>query len=325
MRRSESSFLRPVACSAIVTVLLAGVMLVWAAPPASAGSVIDAINGARAERGLAPLAHFGEDTVVREANDSFVESGREHGTVSEAAQWYFDRGASAFRENQAILPDSIASPSSVVQVWLASEEHAANLLAPEVTHVAAASRSSGDRTFYTVHLLVGGPDPAPPPPPPPPPEPAPEPPEATPPPPAEPPAAEPTSDAGAATAADEPPPEPSDVREERDLSALRAPVPDITSGDAEHADGTTLRGVELADLRIRLRAERLPGQPNVQEVEVAGRTYERLAHGAASTDDATVPLLGLVPGALVLAALAVATRRRRSRGSAHSAGGGSLT
>ena len=132
------------------------VLLPASAMATSAGSIIDAVNAARAERGLAQLQHYGDDTKAVEANEHFITTGQGHGTVAAASQWYFDRGADGFRENQAIIPDGVASGASVVDSWRASQQHADNLYAADVTHIAAAVRSSGGRTYYTVHILAHG-------------------------------------------------------------------------------------------------------------------------------------------------------------------------
>lgn len=290
----------------VLFVVTAAVGVTFPAPAhaTSAGAIIDAVNAERASRGLPTLQTYGDTTMAIHANDVFVETGEPHGARSTVAAWYLDGGADSFRENQANFPTGQTSAGAIVAAWLISDDHAANLLAADATHIVAAVRASDGRTYVTVHVLTYGsaappsdPDddeddeeaedePAPAPAPEPQPDPEPEP---------------------VAPADPEPAPEeaPADEPEavERDLSALRAPVPEgVTSRRSRHPAGT------------EGEPYRHPAWDPPGDVEVAPQILtspdDATAPGggdavsAAAGEGDGLPLRGLVPGAAVVALLA---------------------
>lgn len=174
--------------------------------------VVGLLNRARANEGLPSLATYPDNSQVLRANQHFVQTGQAHAMVQESAQFYLDRGATRFGENQAYSGDPSRTAGWAVDAWLHSASHRDVMMNPAANYVVVATSCSGAGMHITMHVLtvpdgvrgpatsgtVVGPEDgancgsAPTSPPPPPPAPSPPPPLAPPPPaPPPPPAAEP--------------------------------------------------------------------------------------------------------------------------------------
>ena len=120
-------------------------VLVAASPAAAAltrreASLLAAMNHARAAHGLAPL--HTDPTLVRAARSHSLDMLRHdyfaHGAFAARMNAFHARGP-IVGENLAWGSGALGSAAHVVQMWLASPEHRANLLRPGFTRVGLAT------------------------------------------------------------------------------------------------------------------------------------------------------------------------------------------
>jgi hypothetical protein len=146
--------MRPV--TRCVAVLL-GLVVAMAALPVAAGGHADEVfwrvNEARTERGLPPLARFPTQAQVILANDDYAATGDAHRVSSQNMAFYAGFGASAYAENQGAGSGG-TSPARIVDAWIDSPAHAANMFSADATHLATAVTTEGGRTVYTIHLVT---------------------------------------------------------------------------------------------------------------------------------------------------------------------------
>jgi uncharacterized protein YkwD len=112
----------------------------FAALRTSEASLLEAMNKARAAHGLAPLR--ADPTLVRAARAHSLDMLRRdyfaHGPFA-ARMNAFHVAGPVTGENLAWGTGPLGSPAHVVEMWLASPEHRANLLRPGFTRVGVAT------------------------------------------------------------------------------------------------------------------------------------------------------------------------------------------
>ena len=121
----------------------------------SEADLLAAINTVRAAHGLRPLL----------ADAALGRAARAH-SLDELRRGYFDHGPWAARvlgvgargpylgENLAWGRGAVASPASVVRMWLQSPEHRANLLHPRFTRVGIAMPHGSFQGFGSVSMIT---------------------------------------------------------------------------------------------------------------------------------------------------------------------------
>jgi hypothetical protein len=144
--------------SVVIALALVGLTTAITAPAAatSASAVVAAINAERSARGLPPLTAYADASMALRATDDLIASGGYHGLWSTSVAWYRERGVRPRSENQGRGTAAAGSAASIAAAWSASPGHARNQFDPEVTHVAAAARTVGSTTYYTVHFVIAG-------------------------------------------------------------------------------------------------------------------------------------------------------------------------
>jgi uncharacterized protein YkwD len=130
-----------------VAVLGALLLACFAASPAAAkptaaeGQLIRAINQARAPYGLAPLRlDLRLERAARAKSTEMLRTGTfAHGDVRERLVRFGVRGPS-YGENLAWASGSSASATRIVQMWMESPGHRANILRPTFTRIGLGRR-----------------------------------------------------------------------------------------------------------------------------------------------------------------------------------------
>jgi uncharacterized protein YkwD len=119
-----------------LSLLLLAFTATASARPASGSSLLAVVNATRAHYGLAPL--HADTTLARAArahSSEMLHTGSfSHGAFTRRMQSYHVRGPFV-GENLAWGSGGYASPQRIVQEWLASPEHRANLLRPGFTRI----------------------------------------------------------------------------------------------------------------------------------------------------------------------------------------------
>ncbi|MGW5135884.1 CAP domain-containing protein [Streptomyces sp. NPDC004135] len=136
----------------------------WAAPLTPAGlertaaAVIDLTNQARARAGLPPLAADPRLTAAAQAHsaDMVTRAFYAHTAPDGSRPW--DRAAAAGSTRRAI-GENIAcgqrSPADVVEGWLNSPGHRANILKPDFTHIGIGFAGGGRAGTYWTQMFGG--------------------------------------------------------------------------------------------------------------------------------------------------------------------------
>ncbi|GAA2515565.1 hypothetical protein GCM10010423_03610 [Streptomyces levis] len=136
----------------------------WAAPLTPAGlertaaAVIDLTNQARARAGLPPLATDPRLTAAAQAHsaDMVARAFYAHTAPDGSRPW--DRAAAAGSTRRAI-GENIAcgqrSPADVVEGWLNSPGHRANILKPDFTHIGIGFAGGGRAGTYWTQMFGG--------------------------------------------------------------------------------------------------------------------------------------------------------------------------
>lgn len=116
--------------------------------------VVGLVNRARANEGLPSLATYPDNSQVLRANQHFVQTGQAHALFQESAQFYLDRGATRFGENQAYSADPSRTAGWAVDAWLHSASHRDVMMNPAANYVVVATSCSGAGMHVTMHVVT---------------------------------------------------------------------------------------------------------------------------------------------------------------------------
>lgn len=142
--------------------VMASVGLAGPAAASESGAFVAQINSVRSSRGLAALETHGQLTSVAQA---WAEQMAAAGGISHNPSL-----ASQVSGDWTVLGENVGVGTTVdglMQAFIDSPGHYANLVEPRYTHVGVGVTWGADGRMYTAHVFMALPAPAPPPPPPP--------------------------------------------------------------------------------------------------------------------------------------------------------------
>lgn len=124
------------------------------------------INNLRSDNGLQTLRWNGQladlanglaSDMAQSGNLSHVDSqGRDLPARVAASNYLTPDGGGIVEENIAMADGDLATPQAVIDDWMQSDVHRAQMLDPRVTDIAAAVARSAHGTFFTAEFGVNG-------------------------------------------------------------------------------------------------------------------------------------------------------------------------